>query len=147
MTFMPNINIEEKSGYWLILLSRAYRTGIQELLSEHGLFSGQDLLLMTLWQQDGQTQTELAEQLQVQQSTLTRMIKRVETSGLVIRKSDKQDRRISRIFLTDSGTNLRTPVEAIWQKIENEVFGGLTLEERLLLRRLLMQLQMEIHSK
>jgi DNA-binding MarR family transcriptional regulator len=146
MVEMSKSGVEENIGYWLAILSRSYRNRSQKLLSEHGLFAGQDLLLMALWDQDGQTQTELAEGLQIQQATLTRMIKRVEGSGHVIRKSDKKDGRVSRVFLTNSGKKLRSPVEAIWSEIEDELFRSLTLEERLLLRRLLMQLHSEAKS-
>lgn len=143
---MSKPKVEENIGYWLILLSRSYRKRIQALLSEHGLFVGQDLLLMALWDQDGQTQSSLAKRLQVQQATLTRMIKRIEGSGLVVRKSDEQDGRISRVFLTNSGMRMRRPIEAIWSAMEDDLFSSLTLEERLLLRRLLMQLHTEIQS-
>jgi DNA-binding MarR family transcriptional regulator len=147
MIEMSKSKVQENIGYWLILLSRSYRKRIQELLSEHGLFAGQDLLLMALWHRDGQSQTELAEGLQVQQATLTRMIKRVEGSGFVVRKSDGQDGRISRVFLTAAGKKLRSPIEAIWSDMEDDLFNSLTLEERLLLRRLLMQLHAEAHSE
>jgi DNA-binding MarR family transcriptional regulator len=144
---MSKPKVEENIGYWLILLSRSYRKRIQELLSEHGLFAGQDLLLMALLDRDGQTQSELAKRLQVQQATLTRMIKRVEASGLVERKSDEEDGRISRVFLTKAGMRMRRPIEAIWLAMEDDLFSSLTLEERLLLRRLLMQLHTEVQTE
>jgi DNA-binding MarR family transcriptional regulator len=143
---MERIKIEESIGHWLLLLSRTYRRRIQEQLSDLGLFAGQDLLLMYLWEQDGQTQSELASRMQIQQATLTRMITRMANTGLVTRKPDRNDGRVSRVFLTNACRKLRDPVEQIWIQIENQFFSGLTLEERLLLRRLLMQLQVELGS-
>lgn len=144
---MASFQIDEQIGYWLILLSRVYRRRLQIMLAELDLFTGQDLLLICLWGQDGQTQSDLANKLGIQQATLTRMITRIEKTGLVVRKSDYEDARVSRVFLTNAGKKLRQAVEAIWSEIENQVFHGLTTEERLLLRRLLMQLHAETHSE
>jgi DNA-binding MarR family transcriptional regulator len=139
-------NLKESVAYWLIVVSRSIRNKLQAQLSTHGLYAGQDLLLMSLWDEDGQTQAQLARRLDIQQATLTRMIKRMETTGTVRRKSDRRDRRVSRVFLTASGKQLRKPIEAIWSRIEAQAFQNLSTEERLLLRRLLMQLHFETHS-
>jgi DNA-binding MarR family transcriptional regulator len=136
--------IEESIGYWLLLLSRSYRTDIQSQLANLGLYAGQDLLLMQLWDQDGQTQSELADRLQIQQATLTRMISRMASSGFVVRKPDPDDARVSRVFLTKDGASLQVTVEKIWKQLEEQSFAGLTLEERLLLRRLLMQIHTDL---
>jgi DNA-binding MarR family transcriptional regulator len=138
--------IEESIGYWLLLLNRSYRTDIQSRLANLGLYTGQDLLLMQLWDQDGQTQSELADRLEITQATLTRMISRMADSGLVVRKTDPDDGRVSRVFLTKNGASLQATVEKIWQQLEEHSLAGLTLEERLLLRRLLMQIHNDISS-
>jgi DNA-binding MarR family transcriptional regulator len=138
-----NQMIEETIGFWLLLLSRRYRTEAQSRLASLGLFAGQDLLLMQLWEQDGQTQSELADRLYIVQATLTRMISRMAKKGLVLRKPDPDDGRVSRVFVTERGSKLKAPVESIWQSMEYDTFAGLTLEERLLLRRLLMQIHAE----
>jgi DNA-binding MarR family transcriptional regulator len=143
---MGRYKVEESIGYWLVLLSRNYRTNVQSHLANLGLYAGQDLLLMQLWDQDGQTQSALADRLHIQQATLTRMITRMNQAGLVERKLDHEDGRVSRVFLTREGAKLQTPVEKIWHRLEEQIFTGLTLEERLLLRRLLMQIHTELSS-
>lgn len=143
---MGKLKIDESIGYWLALLSRAHRNHVQQRLSALGLYSGQEILLMHLWTQDGQTQSELANRLHIQQATLTRMIDRMSQAGLLSRKPDPNDGRVSRIFLTLAAKRLREPVEGVWQQIEDLTFSKLTLEERLLLRRLLMQIHENLQS-
>lgn len=136
---MNDFKFEETIGYWMLHLARAYRTGIQSRLTDLGLYVGQDLLLMQLWRDDGQTQSELADKLQIQGATLTRMLTRMSQAGFIKRKPDPGDGRISRVYITPAGVELQEPVMAIWQDIEAQTFADLTLEERLLVRRLLMQ--------
>lgn len=140
------MKIDESIGYWLALLSRAHRNRVQQQLSALGLYSGQEILLMQLWSQDGQIQSELADRLHIQQATLTRMIDRMSQSGLLVRKTDPKDGRISRVYLTKEGKSLQDPVESIWQKSEEQTFSKLTLEERLLIRRLMMQIHDDLRS-
>jgi DNA-binding MarR family transcriptional regulator len=144
---MAKLKIEESIGYWLSLLSRAHRNQFQHKLSELRLYTGQDSLLMQLWTRDGQTQSELAARLQIQPATLTRMINRMAQAGLLTRKPDPDDGRVSRVYLTKAGEKLRSPLESAWQQVEEQTFSKLTLEERLLLRRLLMQIHEDLQSE
>ncbi len=143
---MGSFKIEGCITYWLMIVNRSVRNQLQANLSAHDLYVGQDLLLMSLWREDGQTQAQLARRLDIQQATLTRMTKRMEEAGLVVKREDRVDRRVSRIYLTAAGRKMRKPVERIWEQVEKGTFHGLSTEERLLLRRLLMQLQLDAAS-
>ena len=136
---MADFRIEGQVGYWLLQLSRVYRTRLQAELRRLGLYSGQDLLLLKLMDYDGQTQSELANRLNIQAATLTRMVDRMIKGGLVRRTIDPMDKRIARIYLAKKGSQLRKPLEKIWSQVEASCFESLSLEEHLLLRRLLMQ--------
>ncbi len=80
-------------------MTQLYRT----YLDEHGLTYPQFLTLFLLWQQDGQGVRELAEQLLLESATVTPLLKRLESKGLVKRKRSKQDERVVQIFLTKQG--------------------------------------------
>ena len=62
------------------------------------------------------------------------MIQRMEKAGFVQRRSDPQDQRRSRVYLTDTGRAIRSEVEAIWAQIEAETFAGLSVAEKESLR-------------
>jgi DNA-binding MarR family transcriptional regulator len=136
---MSSFRIEEQTGYWLLQLGRVYRTKLQAQLSSLELYSGQDLLLFQLMAHDGQTQSELADRLHIQPATLTRMVDRMSKKGLLKRSTDPVDKRVTRIYLSKTGTQVQKALEKIWTDVELSCFGSLTLEERILLRRLLLQ--------
>lgn len=112
-----------------------------ELLDELGLYRGQHRILFALWKQDGLTHTELSEYAHVKPATITTTIQRMEAAGLIERRHDAEDQRISRVFLTETGRGLQRDVEKMSEKIEGEVFAEITQQEQMLLRRLFLQMR------
>jgi len=131
--------IAESLGYLMVQICKAHRNKAQELLAEIGLHVGQEMLLMHLRIGDGLTQSELAEEICVQPATLTRSLDRLSRSGLVERRVDAEDQRVSRVYLTEAGRALGQSIERVWDELEVLSFANLTGEERILLRRLLLQ--------
>ena len=129
----------ESISFLLGFICKAYRTFTNDALTELGLYAGQEVFLHSLWDQDGLTQSQLVEQMCVQHATLSKMVDRMEKSGLVAHQNDAEDSRVTRIFLTEQGKNLEKPVRAIWDQLEAHLVAGLNIEERILLRRLLLQ--------
>jgi DNA-binding MarR family transcriptional regulator len=131
--------IPETLGFLLVQICKAHRQKVQDGLSQINLYTGQEMLLLHLWHKDGQTQTELAEGVCIQSATITRMIDRLTRTGLVERQADADDRRVSRVYLSEAGRALQQSVENIWQEVDQQSFANLTLDEQILLRRLLLQ--------
>ena len=117
-----------------------HRNRAAELLSSIDLYVGQEMFLLHLWQEDGLTLSEIVDCLDIQPATVTRMVDRMENAGLVERKKDLEDARVSRVYLTETGRRLQEPVQAVWQELERQTLATFTIEERVLLRRLLLQL-------
>ncbi|XXV34779.1 MarR family transcriptional regulator [Sorangium sp. So ce1504] len=69
----------------------------------HGLQPGQDVLLRQLCQSDGLSQSALIERLGVEPPTVTKALGRLEKAGLVVRRRDPNDARVSRVYR--SGTS------------------------------------------
>lgn len=111
------------------------------LLHDLNLHVGQDNLLCKLWREDGLTQVELCNKLNCEAPTVTNMVKALEKKGLIIRRKDYYDKRITRIFLTDAGKDLEVPVNEKWRKQQDRLLTDITLDERMLLRRLLKQME------
>jgi DNA-binding MarR family transcriptional regulator len=127
----------ETLSYQLAQVCRAHRGRAEALLSEVGLHTGQELMLMRLWQADGCAQSELGDALCVQPATVTKSLDRLEAAGLVQRRADPDDGRISRVYITSAGRALQKKVEGLWQELETTSLGALTREEQETLRRLL----------
>ncbi|WP_017315652.1 MarR family winged helix-turn-helix transcriptional regulator [Mastigocladopsis repens] len=125
----------------ILQVCKAHRNQAAMVLAELGLHTGQETLLMHLWEKDGLIQCELALLMQVEAPTLTKMIHRMEKAGLLERRKDEEDARICRIYLTDEGRSLQEPVTCVWNLLEKRILANLTLEEQLLFRRLLLQVR------
>ena len=136
---MVHESISESTGYLIAQICRMHRNKAGKLLATVDLFVGQEMFLLQLWLQDGRTLSEMAGNMCVQPATITRMVERMEKTGLVVRKRDLEDQRVSRIFLTETGRKLHEPVHELWAELERSSLANFTLEERILLRRLLLQ--------
>jgi DNA-binding MarR family transcriptional regulator len=132
---------EETIGYLFAKVCRAHRASIGALLARVGLHVGQEMVLLELWRQDGLKVGELADRLGVEPPTATRMLRRMESCGFVERRSDPVDARSFRVHLTKKGRDLEKPVVRIWAEAEEKTLQGISPEERLILRRLLTQVQ------
>ncbi|CAN5442886.1 MarR family winged helix-turn-helix transcriptional regulator [soil metagenome] len=132
--------MEETISYLLAQVCKAHRAAANEVLSETGLHVGQDLMLYSLWKECGLTQSDLAKQLCVEAPTVTKMLQRMERAELIERCVDTEDGRVSRVHITEKGRALKTTIEQAWQQLEAKTLANFTLEERLLLRRMLMHM-------
>jgi MarR family transcriptional regulator, organic hydroperoxide resistance regulator len=63
------------------------------------------------------------------------MLKRMEKAGLLVRRADPNDLRVSRVYLTDKGRKLESQVEEVIRIMDHECFDEFTAEEKVLLRR------------
>lgn len=138
---MPQSAEPEHLDLLLAQVSRLHYCRAHELLEAIGLYRGQPPVLRALWEQEGLTHGELAERLHVTPATMTRMLRRMEKAGFVVRRPDPGDQRRSRVYLTEAGRAIRSRLQQVWRTMDAEVFAGLTQEERGLLRRYLLQIR------
>jgi len=103
---------------------------VANLLRPIGLFPGQELLLMQLWERDALPQRDLVESLGIDHSTVTKMLQRMQAAGLIERRVSADDRRVVVVSLTDEGRRLRGEVERIWQQMEQLMVGHLSDQQR-----------------
>ena len=138
---MPQKRVSESIDFLLAQVCRLHFSRARTLLEEFGLFRGQPPLLFALWEEEGRTHSELAEHLHVQPATITKMIKRMERTGFVERSQDAEDQRVSRVYLTDAGRNIRDAVEGVLRELEEQTFAGFSSEERALLDQFLLRIR------
>ena len=119
----------DNPGYLLAKTLRSHHYMMHKRFDDMGLHRGQPPLIMQLYKHDGMTHSELAEKLEVTPATVTNMVKRIERDGLVVRRRDDQDERISRVYLTDEGKAMREKLMANIKGIESDIFEGFSEEE------------------
>lgn len=122
------------------MIARKHRANAHAMMKDQEVSHGQPPVLFELTRNDGLRQSELANRLRIKPATLTAMINRMVKNGHVERRTEPQDQRVSRVYLTDQGRAAVNDVRAAMQLSEQIVLDGLTPEEKMLLRRLLLQM-------
>src|SRR6266700_5345885 len=108
------IHPEDYLGYWLFYAQRSVAYAFYEALKacciEHNkqyvVTPPQLGVLTLLHNQDGQTIGTMSQQRAIDAPTMTGIVKRLEQSGLVERRHDREDRRLVKVYLTDEGRDI-----------------------------------------
>lgn len=141
--------LENQLCFSIYACSREITKLYRPLLDEIGLTYPQYLVLLSLWEKDQQTVKELGESLFLDSGTLTPMLKRMESAGLIFRKRDSSDERKVFISLTEEGKNIKEQAYCIPEKFFEE--SNTTQEEFLTLlsqtKSLLQKIQSVNESK
>lgn len=97
----------------LYAAQHAMQAAYKPLLEPLGLTYPQYLVLSALWSKDDQTVGALGAALQLESNTLTPLLKRIETAGLIARRRDRDDERQVRVSLTAEGRAMRARAEGV----------------------------------
>jgi DNA-binding MarR family transcriptional regulator len=97
--------------------SLAMTKSYKKLLKALDLTYPQYLVMLVLWEQDGVTVSELGKRLYLDSGTLTPLLKRMETMGLLHRQRDTSDERRVAVRLSDAGRTLKRRAQAVPEKI------------------------------
>lgn len=117
-------------SFGLLAMSRAFHGYGAELLNRLALHPGQELILMQLFDRDGQTQTDLQHALGLDHSTVSRAIKRMQDGGLLTRTTSDDDRRAKIVTLTSRGIALREPLQQLWNELEQHALDVIAAGRR-----------------
>jgi DNA-binding MarR family transcriptional regulator len=104
-------------------------------------------LLANLEREDGQTLAALSRRMLVTAGNLTGLVDRAERDGVVERRADPNDRRLSRIYLTPRGRELVQSLLPAHAQHVTELLSSLDAGERRELRRLLGKLRESLHAR
>ena len=126
MTFDKN----DSAGYLINHLARIFFQALAREIGPLGLAPGQFMVLLELWREEGLTQRDLVQRLDVEQATLANTLARMERDGLVRRKPHPIDGRAQSIHLTDRARRLEAPATKAADGINRRMLGDLTAEER-----------------
>jgi MarR family transcriptional regulator, organic hydroperoxide resistance regulator len=117
-------------GYRIKLLSQLLARRFQDRLEPYNLTPFHWIVLCCLWQEDGQATSSIGDRLQQVGGTLTGVLDRMSERGIIRRERDTQDRRVWRIWLTDSGRQLEEILPPIAVEIREITLNGISYPER-----------------
>ncbi|MFF1465885.1 MarR family winged helix-turn-helix transcriptional regulator [Streptomyces sp. NPDC058330] len=125
----PSAARDGRLSYAIFQLARAHRGHAAAMLRALNLHPGQELLLMQLFDDDGQTQAELLERVGLDHSTVSKSLRRMQEAGLLTREPAPHDRRVMVVSLTDAGRALREPIADMWRTLEQISARDLTVDQ------------------
>lgn len=96
------------AGFLANHMARLFALHLSQAIAPLGLAPAQFMTLLELWEEDGLTQADLVERLDVEQATLANTLKRMERDGLVRRAPHPDDGRARLIWLTAKGRKLES---------------------------------------
>lgn len=127
-------------------LTLIYHKWMRNELNGLKLYRGQPHLLFALNNEDGLTHGELSSRMDISAPTLTKMVQRMESNGLLARKQDADDMRISRVFMTEEGRRTFRLMDEHWLKMTEDMFNGFSDEETDVLTGYLQRLRDNIEN-
>ncbi len=139
----PAPRLDDQLCFALYAAARAATGAYRSALADLGLTYPQYVALLALWERDGVGVNELGERLHLDSGTLSPLLKRLETLGLVERRRPAGDERRVHIHLTPAGEALRKPVARVQREVASRV--GITAEEVDTLRNLARRLTEASH--
>jgi DNA-binding MarR family transcriptional regulator len=112
----------------LIETSRLLRNYIDQRAKSRGTTRAQWIVLFRLRQQEGLSQVDLADVLELQPISLVRLLDRLVEQGLLERRHDPRDRRANRLFLTVTGRQLVDDLDGLRDVIAADVLRDIPTE-------------------
>ncbi|MFI6333656.1 MarR family winged helix-turn-helix transcriptional regulator [Streptomyces sp. NPDC050535] len=127
--------LDDQLCFALYAASRAVTARYRPLLDELGLTYPQYLVMLVLWEQDSISVRSLGNALQLESSTLSPLLKRLEANGLIRRERRAEDERSVALHLTEAGVRLQERAGSV--PLDIGAAMGLTAEQDAMAKQLL----------
>jgi MarR family transcriptional regulator for hemolysin len=121
---MPKYPINREFGFILNDVARLLRTYADHKAAQFGITRAQWAVLVRLERSEGLNQTELADMLDLQPITLTRLLDKLSDSGLIERRPDPGDRRAKRLFLAPAARPLLKRLAELGEETMTSTLAG-----------------------
>jgi MarR family transcriptional regulator for hemolysin len=116
-----SLDLKKQLVAQLVESSRLLRNFIDNRAKGRGSTRAQWIVLVRLREQEGLSQVDLADVLELQPISLVRLLDRLVEHGLVERRNDPRDRRANRLFLTENGHQLVDDLDSLRESIATDV--------------------------
>ncbi len=123
-------NLSESATYLSSLLAKGFSRSLLTRASELGFSPGQFPVLIELWNEDGLTQREILDRLEIEQATLANTLARMERDGLIRREPHPRDKRAICNFLTDKARTIENDAMVAAGEADEALFKGFRRFER-----------------
>lgn len=115
----PQLKLDNQLCFRFYTVSRLITQAYQPLLKGLGLTYPQYLVMLVLWEKDHQPVNDIAKRLMLNTNTITPLLKRMETLGIVRRKKGQTDARQVIVSLTEKGKRMEEQAVCIPAELTN----------------------------
>jgi DNA-binding MarR family transcriptional regulator len=133
-----NLKLDRQLCFALYATTNAVTRSYRKALNKADLTYTQYLVMLTLWEEDLLCVGKIAEKLELKSSTLTPVLKKMETRGFIKQQRNVYDHRIVEVSLTDEGRNSKVRIGKIQKNIQTKI--GLDEKEYIQLKTSLQML-------
>lgn len=120
----------DRLGFLIHDAQRLLRKRFEIRGAEYGLSAAQWRLLVRVVKDEGVPQARLAEILEIEPISVSRLLDRMEAGGWITRQQDAGDRRVRMIFPTDKSRSVFVAIKSVAGEVYEEALAGLTGEQR-----------------
>jgi MarR family transcriptional regulator for hemolysin len=122
---MPPLSVNREIAFTIMEVARMLKTYADQRARCFGISRAQWVVLVRLDRTEGLKQSELAEILELQPISLTRVLDRLAENGLIERRADPHDRRVNRLYLTPAAKPLIAKLTELGLEMMNTVLDGI----------------------
>ena len=123
----------DRLGFLIHDAQRLLRKRFEMRGADYGLSAAQWRLLVRVVKDEGVPQARLAEILEIEPISVSRLLDRMEAGGWISRQQDANDRRVRMIFPTDKSRSAFVAIKSVAGDVYEEAVSGLTGEQRRML--------------
>ena len=122
-------DLQREVGWLVYDASRLLMRSIEREVRKAGITPQQWRVLVQLAREDGQTQSELAEETEIAPAPLGRLLDRLEAKQLVRRVRSVDDRRVVNLELTEAGQVAAREIPVVLSRVQNAHLAGFSADE------------------
>ena len=122
---MPQLPLKREFAFTIMDVARLIKTYADQRARQFGISRAQWAVLIRIERTEGMKQSELAEMLDLQPISLTRLLDRLADNGLIERRADPNDRRANRLYLKPAAKPLLEQLAALGTDMMGTVLAGL----------------------
>ncbi|OJF95126.1 MarR family winged helix-turn-helix transcriptional regulator [Pararhizobium antarcticum] len=123
----------DSATYLASLLAKNFSRALQERSQKLGFAPGQFPILLELWAEEGLTQKQLLDRMDIEQATMANTLSRMERDGLISRRKHPGDKRAQQVFLTDKAKAMEADAKDAALAADQSLLSGFRRFERELL--------------
>lgn len=126
-------NRMDSAAYLASQLAKGFARSLHQRAAGLGFLPGQFPILLELWSEDGLTQKQLLERVDIEQATMANTLSRMERDGLIERRPHPSDKRAQLVFLTQKAAAVQSEAVKAAMAADQDLFRGFRSFERELL--------------